>query len=141
MTIMKKIFAMLSAVLVLASCSNDIDTTIEMASGEGAVRFSVALHSDSIAAENVIVKIYKVEGEELQLVRRYDSINDVPEYLSLLNGNYVAKVQVGEKRIVSFDEKYYIGEQSFAIDSGVVTPVVVDCRLKLTIYHNRSYNT
>ena len=133
MTIMKKIFAMLSAVLVLASCSNDIGTTIEMASGEGAVRFSVALQSDSIAAENVIVKIYKVEGEELQLVRRYDSINDVPEYLSLLNGNYVAKVQVGEKRIVSFDEKYYIGEQSFAIESGVVTPVMVDCKLQSTI--------
>lgn len=133
MSIMKKILAMLSAVLVLASCSNDTDTNVEMAAGQGAMRFSVALQSDAIAAENVIVKIYKVEGEELQLVRRYESIKDVPEYMSLLSGNYVAKVQVGEKRIVSFDEKYYIGEQSFAIESGVVTHVVVDCKLQSTI--------
>lgn len=133
MSIMKKILAMLSAVLVLASCSNDTDTSIEMASGEGAMRFSVALQSDAIAAENVIVKIYKVEGEELQLIRKYESLNDVPEYLSLLNGEYVAKVQVGEKRIVSFDDKYYIGEQSFAIESGIVTPVTVDCKLQSTI--------
>lgn len=133
MSIMKKILAMLSAVLVLASCSNDTDTSIEMASGEGAMRFSVALQSDAIAAENVIVKIYKVEGEELQLIRKYESLNDVPEYLSLLNGEYVAKVQVGEKRIVSFDDKYYIGEQPFAIESGIVTPVTVDCKLQSTI--------
>ena len=98
---------MLSAVLVLASCSKDMDITVEMAANEGAMRFGVALQSDAIAAENVIVKIYKVEGEELQLVRRYDNLADVPEYLSLLKGDYVAKVQVGDKQIVSYDKKYY----------------------------------
>ena len=103
MTIMKKIFAMLSAVLVLASCSNDTDTSVEIASGEGAMRLGVAMQADAALDQSVIVKIYKVEGEELNLVRRYDSLNDVPEYLSLLNGDYVAKVQVGEKRIASFD--------------------------------------
>ena len=60
-------------------------------------------------------------------------MSDVPEYLSLLNGEYVAKVQVGEKHIVSFDDKYYIGEQPFTIESGIVTPVTVDCRLQSTI--------
>lgn len=124
---------MLSAVLVLASCSKDMDITVEMAANEGAMRFGVALQSDAIAAENVIVKIYKVEGEEQQLVRKYNSLSDVPEYLSLLNGEYVAKVQVGEKHIVSFDQKYYLGEQTFTIESGIVTPVTVDCRLQSTI--------
>lgn len=133
MTIMKKILAMLSVVLVLASCSNDIDTSVEMASNEGAVRLGVAMQSDVNADQATTIKIYKVAGEELNLVRRYDSINDVPEYLSLLNGNYVAKVQVGEKSIVSFDTKYYIGEESFTIESGVVTPVIVDCKLQSTI--------
>ena len=133
MTIMKKILAMLSVVLVLASCSNDIDTSVEMASNEGAVRLGVAMQSDVNADQATTIKIYKVAGEELNLVRRYDSINDVPEYLSLLNGEYVAKVQVGEKSIVSFDTKYYIGEESFTIESGVVTPVIVDCMLQSTI--------
>ncbi|MBR4964281.1 MAG: DUF4493 domain-containing protein [Alistipes sp.] len=130
---MKKIFALLSAVLVLASCSKDIDSAVEMAAGEGAMRFGVAMQSDALVDKSVVVKIYKAEGEELNLVRRYDSLSDVPEYLSLLNGSYVAKVQVGDKHIVSFDEKYYIGEQAFAIESGIVTPVVVDCKLQSTI--------
>ena len=124
---------MLSVVLVLASCSNDIDTSVEMASNEGAVRLGVAMQSDVNADQATTIKIYKVAGEELNLVRRYDSINDVPEYLSLLNGEYVAKVQVGEKSIVSFDTKYYIGEESFTIESGAVTPVIVDCMLQSTI--------
>ena len=129
---MKKIFAILGAVLVLASCSKDIDPSVEMATNEGAVRFGVAIAED-MQEKSAIIKIYKVEGEEQQLVRRYEALGDVPEYLSLLNGNYVAKVQVGEKNITSFDEKYYIGEQSFVIEAGIVTPVTVDCQLQSTI--------
>ena len=129
---MKKIFAILGAVLVLASCSKDIDPSVEMATNEGAVRFGVAIAED-MQEKSAIIKIYKVEGEEQQLVRRYEALGDVPEYLSLLNGNYVAKVQVGEKNITSFDEKYYIGEQPFVIEAGIVTPVTVDCQLQSTI--------
>lgn len=124
---------MLGMVLMVASCAKDIEPSVEMASGEGAMRFSIAMQSDVNADQATTIKIYKVAGEELNLVRRYDSINDVPEYLSLLNGEYVAKVQVGEKSIVSFDTKYYIGEQSFTIESGAVTPVTVDCKLQSTI--------
>ena len=129
---MKKIFAILGAVLVLASCSKDIDPSVEMATNEGAVRFGVTIAED-MQEKSAIIKIYKVEGEEQQLVRRYEALGDVPEYLSLLNGNYVAKVQVGEKNITSFDEKYYIGEQPFVIEAGIVTPVTVDCQLQSTI--------
>ena len=133
MAIMKKIFALLSAVLVLASCSKDIDNVVEMASTEGAMRFGVAINADATLSENVVVKIYKVEGEEQNLVRRYNSLADVPEYLSLLTGDYVAKVQVGEKHIVSFDQKYYLGEQPFEVEAGIVTNVTVDCKLQSTI--------
>ena len=133
MAIMKKIFALLSAVLVLASCSKDIDNVVEMNSTEGAMRFGVAINADATLSENVVVKIYKVEGEEQNLVRRYNSLTDVPEYLSLLAGDYVAKVQVGDKHIVSFDEKYYLGEQPFEVEAGIVTNVTVDCKLQSTI--------
>jgi hypothetical protein len=133
MAIMKKIFALLSAVLVLASCSKDVDNVVEMNSTEGAMRFGVAINADATLSENVVVKIYKVEGEEQNLVRRYNSLTDVPEYLSLLAGDYVAKVQVGDKHIVSFDEKYYLGEQPFEVEAGIVTNVTVDCKLHSTI--------
>ena len=132
---MKKLLALLSVVLVVASCSNDIDSGVELASNEGAMRFGVTTKAELAANDSVVVKIYKVEDEEQKLIRRYDAMADVPEYLALLAGDYVAKVQVGEKRAVSFDTKYYLGEQSFTIEPSVVTPVVVDCKLQSTIVY------
>lgn len=133
MSIMKKLLALLSVVLVLASCSNDIDSRVEMATGEGAVRFGVATKAEIAADDYVVIKIYKVESGEQSLIRRYEALADVPEYLALLEGDYVAKVQVGEKRAVSFDTKYYLGEQNFAVERGVVTYVTVDCKLQSTV--------
>ena len=130
---MKKLFALLSVVLVVASCSKDIDTNVEFAGEEGAMRFGIATQADIAADESVVIKVYKVEGEDEKLIRRYDAIADVPEYLALLAGDYVAKVQVGQKRAVSFDGKYYYGEQPFTVKKGIVTPVTVDCKLISTI--------
>ena len=133
MSIMKKLLALLSVVLVVASCSKDINSSVEMASGEGAMRFGVATSAEIAADDFVVVKIYKVEDGEQSLIRRYESLADVPEYLALLEGDYVAKVQVGEKRAMSFDTKYYLGEQSFSIEPSIVTPVMVDCKLQSTV--------
>ena len=130
---MKKLLAVLSVVLVVASCSKDINSSVEMASGEGAMRFGVATSAEIAADDFVVVKIYKVEDGEQSLIRRYESLAAVPEYLALLEGDYVAKVQVGEKRAVSFDTKYYLGEQNFSIEPGVVTNVTVDCKLQSTV--------
>ena len=130
---MKKIFAILSIAITLVSCSTEIEPAVEFTANEGAMRLGVAMQQSVSADEEVVVKIYKVEGEELNLVRRYNSLNDVPEYLALLTGEYVAKVQVGEKQIVSFDNKYYLGEESFTVTAGQVTPVTVDCKIQSTI--------
>ena len=133
MSIMKKIFAILSMAIAIVACSTEIDPAVELNANEGAMRLGVAFQQSATVDEEVVIKIYKVEGEELNLVRRYNSLNDVPEYLALLAGDYVAKVQVGEKHIVSFDEKYYLGEQSFTVSAGNVTPVTVDCKIQSTI--------
>lgn len=129
---MKKLFMMLSAMLVLASCSKDIDSNVEMASGEGAMRLGVAMPTN-LATQDVVIKVYKVEANEESLIRRYDAVADVPEYLALLEGDYVAKVQVGTKQAVSFDVKYYYGETAFAVTRGEVAAVNVDCKLQSTI--------
>ena len=133
MTIMKKLFALLSIVLVAASCSNEIDSNVEMAATEGAMRLGVAMPAALDADDSVVIKIYKVDADEQSLIRRYDSMADVPEYLALLAGDYVAKVQVGEKRAVSFDQKYYSGESEFKVEAGIVSTVNVDCKLQSTI--------
>ena len=131
--IMKKIFAILSVAFALVSCSTEIEPAVELATNEGAMRLGVALQQSISAEEDVVIKIYKVEGEEQNLVRRYTSLNDVPEHLALLAGNYVAMAQVGEKHIVSFDKKYYVGESSFTIEAGRVADVTVDCKIQSTI--------
>lgn len=119
--------------IAIVACSTEIDPAVELAATEGAMRLGVAFQQSATVDEEVVIKIYKVEGEELNLVRRYTSLNDVPQYLALLAGDYVAKVQVGEKHIVSFDEKYYLGEQSFTVTAGNVTPVTVDCKIQSTV--------
>ena len=132
---MKKILSLLSVVLVLASCSKDKDmeTSVQYA-GEGAVKMSVALAADVADDQTISIKIYKVDDlGERQLVRRYTSLNDVPDYLSLLADDYVAVVEVGEKRVASFDEKCYRGETEFTISGGNVENVTVDCQLLSTI--------
>lgn len=133
MSIMKKILAFVSMVLVVAACSKDTETRVEVATDGGAMRLSVAAQADVMANDSVVIKIYKVEGEEESLIRRYSSLNDVPEYLSLLAGDYVAKVQVGEKHAVSYDQKYYYGESAFEVKAGEVAAVTVDCKLHSTI--------
>ena len=56
---MKKILALVSAVLLLASCAKEAEHHIEMSSGEGAMRLGVAMQSDATEAQSVVVKIYK----------------------------------------------------------------------------------
>lgn len=129
---MKRIFAFLSAVLVLASCSKDTEPVVEMAINEGAMRFGVAMQAEIGAEDDVLVKIYKVENGEQKLIRRYEALSDIPDYLVLLSGDYVAKVQVGERQIASFDQRYFIGEESFTVTDGEVTEVDVECHLLST---------
>lgn len=132
---MKKILSIVAMVLVMASCSKDNYTEpVVYNEGEGAARMSVALASDVAADEAVSIKIYKVTAEgERQLIRRYTSINDLPDYMSLLADNYVAVVEVGQKRTATFDGKFYRGESEFEVKPKVVTPVSVECSLLSTI--------
>lgn len=100
------------------------------------MRFSMALQADEVSADqSIVIKIYAKVGEELNLVRRYTSLADVPEKLSLLAGDYVAKVEVGEDVVASFDaaDKYYYGEQPFTIKAGLVESVAVECKLQNTM--------
>lgn len=131
---MKKILSMLCAVLFVASCAKDAEPVVEYGSGEGAMRMSVSLASDELQDKSVSIKIYKVDDAgERQLVRRYTSIQDVPDYLALLADDYVAVVEVGEKSVVNFDQKYYKGESAFTVNPREVSAVVVDCLLQSTI--------
>ena len=130
---MKKILSLLCAVLVVVSCSKE--ENIELASGEGAMRFALAPGSGITSEDDATIKIYKYDDTlmDYQLVRRYTNTDDVPEKLALLAGQYKAVVQVGERMVTSFDKRYYYGEEIFNIVAGQVTPVEVVCDLQSTI--------
>ena len=78
---MKRIFAFLSAVLVLASCSKDTEPVVEMAINEGAMRFGVAMQAEIGTEDDVLVKIYKDENGEQKLIRRYEALSDIQSTL------------------------------------------------------------
>ena len=130
---MKKILSLLCAVLVVVSCSKE--ENIELASGEGAMRFALAPGSGITSENDATIKIYKYDETlmDYQLVRRYTNTDDVPEKLALLAGQYKAVVQVGERMVTSFDKRYYYGEEIFNIVAGQVTHVEVVCDLQSTI--------
>ena len=131
---MKKILSLLSLLLVMAACSTDKNfDDVYMATNEGAARLSIAQQSEALADQSVVVKIYQIVDGEENLVRRYTSMADVPSTINFLAGDYVAKVVVGDKRVATFDGKYYSGEQSFTVEAGIVTSVAVDCKLVSTI--------
>ena len=61
---MKKLFALLSVVLVAVSCSNDIDKSVELAQGEGAMRLGVAMPAALEKDTAVVIKIYPIYAVE-----------------------------------------------------------------------------
>lgn len=131
---MKKILSMLCAMLVVVSCNKESEEFVPQMTDEGAMRMNLSVASTDLANETISIKVYKVDDAgERQLVRRYTSINDVPEYLALLADDYVAVVTVGERSVASFDNKCYYGETPFTIVPGEVAAVTVDCKLLSTI--------
>ena len=115
-----------------------------MASGEGAMKFALAAGSSVTNDNTVTIKIYKKNQvmdesgalvDEYQLVRRYNSANDVPDYLSLVAGSYKTTVQVGERNVASFDQRNlcYYGEKYFNVTAKEVVGVEVKCDLLSTI--------
>ena len=130
---MKKILSLLCAVLVVVSCAKE--ENYQFASGEGAMKFALAAGSTVTADDTITIKIYKENEEsgEYELVRRFTHIDDVPSTLALLEGQYKVAVQVGQRNVVSFEERCYYGEKFFTVTAGQIEAVAVDCKLQSTI--------
>ena len=76
------------------------------------------------------LKIYRYAAENSkELIRKYTSLSDIPQYIWLINDNYCATVKVGDKQLASFEEQYYTGSADFTITAGQTTSVEVDCQM------------
>lgn len=125
---MKKIFiySMALAGLLFASCAKNEVEQPEVATGLVAFNIEAATRSgeyDPMAF--CTLRIYSEEG----LIRKYTSLEEIPQTLNLLAGNYRADVELGQRLYASFEEKSYHGEQPFVVEAGKTTPVEVVCRL------------
>lgn len=129
---MKKIFSILCLALLAISCSEQGDEPA-LATDQGAIKMNIALSGTPTADQNITVKIYRVEDTGRQLIRRYTSLDDIPDYLALLADTYCVTVDVGDNLPASMTEKSFSGEKEFTVEAGAVTDVTVDCRLLSTI--------
>lgn len=138
---MKKIFNILVYVglIVLAvACTKSNDENLLMGQDEGVVSLNLDLgDSRAASANNAIfsLKIYRYTsdgstGERTkELVRKYMSLSEVPQYIWLLKDDYNVVVKVGEQVVASFDELCYTGTADFTITPGDITKIDVKCKM------------
>lgn len=69
------------------------------------------------------IRIYNNDGK---LLRHYTA-ETLPERLELLNGTYRASVEVGQEEPASFEKRFYVGEEEFAVAAGQTSTVEVKC--------------
>lgn len=69
------------------------------------------------------IRIYNNDGK---LLRHYTA-EPLPERLELLNGTYRASVEVGQEEPASFEKRFYVGEEEFAVAAGQTSTVEVKC--------------
>ncbi len=150
---MKRINRVLSACVALAipllmvGCSEDVDTGVESSSiNEGTVSFGVTRASDEEVTDTSILKIYTItESEDIDgegtpgeietLIRRYAPMSEMPETISLVEGDYRATYQVGDYTTASFDNEVlsYSGSVDFEVVAQESQAVEIECMMENTV--------
>lgn len=111
---MKKIllYTLSGLLLLAASCAKDDAAE----SGEGVVSFRIEMGSTTRAEYNpldkLLIRIYKADGA---LIRRYTSLDEMPENLYLVAGEYKISVDAGDQSAATWTNKTYHGEKNFTI--------------------------
>ena len=104
-----------------------------MAENEGVLALNIDLGDSRAEVDpNALfeLKIYRYgENNEKQLVRKYTSLEAVPQYIWLIEDNYCANVKVGDKVLATFTELQYIGSKDFTITPGQIETIEVDCQM------------
>lgn len=123
------LYGITTLTLLLCGCTKT-QTDDVLPQGEGSLQLSVRPFAGTGSGEYnpldyCIVRIYGQEG----LVRRYESLSDIPDKLWLLSGSYIVRVEAGDMSAASFTHKSYRGEQEFVVTAGAETAVEVKCTL------------
>ncbi|MBQ8853698.1 MAG: DUF4493 domain-containing protein [Alistipes sp.] len=122
-----------SFALLSAACSNQAEQSLDMAENEGVLALNIDLENTRAQIDPTAefeLKIYRYAADQnKELVRKYTSITEIPQYIWLIKDNYCAQVKVGTKTLASFTDKYYTGTKDFTITAGSVENVTVECEM------------
>lgn len=126
--------ALTTASLLLWSCSSSIDDPTEgSGAGEGSVILSAAFlnengtdadYADQLA-QNCTIYIYNDQGR----IRTYNGINQIPQTIWLMSGQYAVEAWTGDSVSASFTAKYYRGYKPFTVTTGEPSNVSLNCPL------------
>lgn len=144
---MRRLLTYALSLFAVAACSQLDETEVGSIGrvDEGAVRMSISAPRSVTSAQYdpmqcCCVKIYKYldsgEGSDVRsrgLVRKYDSLDEMPEQIWLLAGDYAAVVEVGDKTVATTAGKCYAGEADFKVEAGIIGNIEVECKLLSTV--------
>ena len=126
------IFICATFALMSAACNKTDEPMLEMAEGEGVLALNLNLPkltraegSTELPFELKIYRYANAEKSEKELVRKYTSKSDIPQYVWLFEDNYMVQVKTGNRELATFTEKYYVGTADFTITPGEIEEVEV----------------
>lgn len=121
------------------SCNKALD---ESESGEGFVKTTLTADNSvaivqigSKAAEPTLVaddfKV-RLENTKAEVLREWDSYNDMPNPLKMVLGSYKLVAWYGNGNLPAFDKPYYEGVSKFTVANGETVNAQLECSLAAT---------
>lgn len=135
-------YLLLGALLIGLVCTSCRDNEL-LGSGEGALSLSVSVKS-GLPLVSVGTRATLTDDELLQkckvyirnsegLVRKYATIDKMPNQILLVSNTYKAEVTAGDSIAASFTDSYFKGTKEFIITSGKSISESVVCGIRNTV--------
>lgn len=135
-------YLLLGALLIGLVCTSCRDNEL-LGSGEGALSLSVSVKS-GLPLVSVGTRATLTDDELLQkckvyirnsegLVRKYATIDKMPNQILLVSNTYKAEVTAGDSVAASFTDSYFKGTKEFIITSGKSISESVVCGIRNTV--------
>lgn len=132
------IILLTSIILSLAACKKETG----FAESEGSLKLSIGVsdkvnvvsrslseEEQAILGQDCKVRIYSGET----LVQKYQGIDNVPEQIQLVSGDYSVRVTAGDSVAASFEQRFFEGKKDFNIEKGTASTVEVNCGIANTV--------
>ena len=132
------IILLTSIILSLAACEKETG----FAESEGSLKLSIGVsdkvdvvsrslseEEQAILGQDCKIRIYSGET----LVQKYQGIDNVPEQIQLVSGDYSVRVTAGDSVAASFEQRFFEGKKDFSIEKGTTSTVEVNCGIANTV--------